>query len=377
MAKKPPRILSIAGSDSSGGAGIQADIKTTTMLGGYAMTAITSVTAQNTLGVQAEETHSAEFVGQQIDSCLTDIGVDAVKIGMLGSPEIADVVAGRLEQLDVPIVFDPVMVATSGSALADEQTIAAFERLMAMATLTTPNVAELEILGGSGALAARDIAHLAKGGDVDAKMVTDRLVRPGVDDCIWTAPKIATRHTHGTGCSLSSAIATFLGFGLSLKDAVGRAREFVRLALHDAPGYGAMAGPLGHQAVRMDLTGEPRLNQITLPVGNYEEAVLFYRAIGLVQIVDSPSNGYARFESPGGATLSVSTGHGEIGGASVYFECLDVDAITGQLRDQGIACPQPVDQGWNWRECWISDPSGNRICFYQAGEDRRYPPWRI
>ncbi|MDN3646469.1 bifunctional hydroxymethylpyrimidine kinase/phosphomethylpyrimidine kinase [Pontixanthobacter aestiaquae] len=375
--KKPPRILAIAGSDSSGGAGIQADIKTITMLGGYAMTAITAVTAQNTLGVHAVETHSADFVGAQIDACLSDIGVDAVKIGMLGSPEIANVVASQLEKLDIPIVFDPVMVATSGSVLADKDTIVAFERLMKIATLTTPNIAELAALSGDVTMARRGVAYLAKGGDTDSDQAIDRLVRPRRSEVIWSASKIETRHTHGTGCTLSSAIATFLGFGLELEDAVARAREFVRLALHDAPGFGAQSGPLGHQAVRMDLTGEPRLNQITLAVGNYEEAVLFYRAIGLAQMVDSPSNGYARFESPGGTTLSVSTGHGEVGGASVYFECLDVDAFTDTLRERGIACLAPEDQSWNWRESWATDPSGNRICFYQAGEDRRYPPWRI
>ena len=373
----PPRILSIAGSDSSGGAGVQADIKTITMLGGYAMTAITAVTAQNTHGVQAVETLSAKFVIAQIDSCLSDIGADAIKIGMLGSAENANALADRLSGFDGPIVFDPVMIATSGSTLADNETIAAFERLMTIARLTTPNVAELQALGGDAAMAERGCSYLAKGGDASGEEVTDRLVQPGHEPISWSASKIVTAHTHGTGCTLSSAIATFLGFGYPLADSVERAREFVRLVLHDAPGFGANSGPLGHQAVRMDLTGEPRLNQITLAAGDYQEAVLFYRAIGLTQIVDSPANGYARFESPAGATLSISTGHGETGGASVYFECLDVDAFTGTLRESGIACPAPKDQSWNWRESWISDPCGNRICFYQAGEDRRYPPWRI
>src|SRR5690606_24347636 len=161
----PPRILVIAGSDSSGGAGIHADIKTITMLGGYAMTAITAVTAQNTLGVTGVEALSAEMVGAQIDACISDIGVDAVKIGMLGSPEIAHVVLDRLESLEAAVVFDPVMVATTGAVLADDDTIAAFERLMRMATLTTPNVPELAALGGHEAMAARGIAYLAKGGD--------------------------------------------------------------------------------------------------------------------------------------------------------------------------------------------------------------------
>src|SRR5690554_2492162 len=128
----PPRILAIAGSDSSGGAGIQADIKTIAMLGGFAMSAITAVTAQNTLGVTMVEALSPAMVAAQIDACLSDIGADAVKIGMLGSPEIAAIVADRLERLAIPVVFDPVMIATSGSVLADEATIAGFERLMAL-----------------------------------------------------------------------------------------------------------------------------------------------------------------------------------------------------------------------------------------------------
>jgi hydroxymethylpyrimidine/phosphomethylpyrimidine kinase len=247
---KPVRILAIAGSDSSGGAGIQADIKTITMLGGYAMTAITAVTAQNTLGVQAVETLSADFVLAQIDSCLSDIGADAVKIGMLGSPGIAHAVADRLEGLEVPVVFDPVMVATSGSVLADSDTIAAFERLMTLTALTTPTVLELAALGGAAAMARRGAPYLAKGGDADGTEIEDRLVRPRYDDEVWRAPRIATRHTHGTGCTLSSAIATLLGKGLPLEEAVDGARAFVRAALEAAPGFGAGHGPMGHQAVR-------------------------------------------------------------------------------------------------------------------------------
>ena len=135
----PPRILSIAGSDSSGGAGIQADIKTITVLGGYAMTAITAITAQNTLGVTAVEVLSPDLIGAQIDACTSDIGVDAVKIGMLGSPAIAHAVAERLERLSVPIVFDPVMVATSGATLAEGIAFAAStDSLTQRATTSSP-----------------------------------------------------------------------------------------------------------------------------------------------------------------------------------------------------------------------------------------------
>ena len=249
MTNRPPRILAIAGSDPSGGAGIQADIKTITMLGGYAMTAITAVTAQNTLGVTAVETLSPELVGAQIDACLADIGADAVKIGMVGSPEIAHAVAERLEGLAAPVVFDPVMVATSGALLADEATIAAFDRLMRLAALTTPNVPELEALGGPAAMAGRGIAYLAKGGDAEGPDVEDLLVRPGAEDRIWRSPRIDTLHTHGTGCTLASAIATLLGKGLPLEEAIGEARAFVRDALLAAPGFGAGHGPMGLHAV--------------------------------------------------------------------------------------------------------------------------------
>jgi hydroxymethylpyrimidine/phosphomethylpyrimidine kinase len=242
----PPRILSIAGSDSSGGAGIQADIKTIVMLGGYAMTAITAITAQNTCGVTDVVTLSPEMVAAQIDACVGDIGVDAVKIGMLGSPEIAHVVADRLGGLDVPVVFDPVMISTSGSVLADAATVEAFERLMAVATLTTPNVPELAALGGDAAMAARGVAYIAKGGDAEGPIVEDRLLRPGELPLSWTAPRIETRHTHGTGCTFSSAIATFMGQGAGLEAAIVGARDYVRAALLNAPGFGEGHGPLGH-----------------------------------------------------------------------------------------------------------------------------------
>ncbi len=245
-----PRILAIAGSDSSGGAGIQADIKTITMLGGYAMTAITAITAQNSLGVTAVEVLLPELVAAQIDACVSDIGVDAIKIGMLGSPAIAEVVANRLVALRVPIVFDPVMIATSGAALADAETIAGFERLMRLATLTTPNVAELAALGRHEGMTQRGIAYLAKGGDAVGDRIEDLLMIPGEPPHSFAAQRIDTRHTHGTGCTLASAIATFLGKGLSLVEAVDRARLFVRSALRAAPGYGAGHGPLGHALAR-------------------------------------------------------------------------------------------------------------------------------
>ena len=247
---KPARILTIAGSDSSGGAGIQADIKTITMLGGFAMSAITALTAQNTQGVTMVEALSPEMVGAQIDACLSDIGVDAVKIGMLGSAAIAHLVADRLERLETPVVFDPVMVATSGSLLADEATVAAFDRLIARATLVTPNLPELAALGGEESLAARANAVLIKGGHGEGDMLVDRLVSGDGELARWEDPRIDTIHTHGTGCTLASAIATGLGQGLDLAEAIARSRRFIRAALEAAPGFGHGHGPMGHQAVR-------------------------------------------------------------------------------------------------------------------------------
>ena len=268
MSSTPPRILAIAGSDASGGAGIQADIKTITMLGGYAMTAITAVTAQNTTGVTAVEILTPEMVAAQIDACLSDIGADAVKIGMLGSPEIAAIVAERLEALKAPIVFDPVMVATSGSVLADAETVAAFARLMRRSRLVTPNLPELEALTDQTGLAGEAIiaaaaslanrhgcAVLAKGGhaggaESPSERVRDILVNPRGRAAAFDDPRIDTRHTHGTGCTLSSAVATLLGHGQELEHSVRLARQFVRRAIEAAPGFGAGHGPMGHHAVR-------------------------------------------------------------------------------------------------------------------------------
>ncbi|EQB06622.1 phosphomethylpyrimidine kinase [Sphingobium quisquiliarum P25] len=239
------RILIIAGSDSGGGAGIQADIRTVTLLGGHAMTAITAVTAQNTTGVQGVHAIPAEMVVQQMDSVIGDIGVDAVKIGMIGSAGTAAAVADRLAALDVPIVFDPVMVATSGSVLADEATIAAFERLMAVATLVTPNIPELAALGGEE-IAVRFGTHvLAKGGHGEGPMLTDRLIGPGGVLKAWSNARIDTPHNHGTGCTLASAIVTGLAQGRDLIDAIERARKYVREALALAPGLGQGRGPMG------------------------------------------------------------------------------------------------------------------------------------
>ncbi|MES2326341.1 MAG: bifunctional hydroxymethylpyrimidine kinase/phosphomethylpyrimidine kinase [Pseudomonadota bacterium] len=386
------RILIIAGSDSGGGAGIQADIKTVTMLGGHAMTAVTAVTAQNTIEVSAVHPVPAEMILAQIEAIIGDIGVDAVKIGMIGGAFAAEQIASRLERLraeqpGLPIVFDPVMMATSGAALADEPTIAAFGRLMDVATITTPNLPELKRLTSeedpvSAALAlvgAHGCAVLIKGGHEEGDALADALIETD-NMTSWQGQRIDTSSTHGTGCTLASAIAFFLAEGASLADAVSRAREFVRVALRDAPNLGKGAGPMGHSRVRLDVGAGPRLNQITLTGTNYERSVDFYRRIGLVQIVDSPETGYARFETAGGVTLSVQIDAEEkiLATTAIYLECDDLDTRVEQLARSGLAFEHgPRNQPWMWREARLRDPDGNIIFFYKAGENRRFPPWRV
>ncbi len=246
-----PRILVIAGSDSGAGAGIQADIKTVMAMGGYAATAIIAITAQNTTGVTDMLVLEPALVIAQIDAVLSDIGADAIKIGMLGSAAVAEAVADRLSRGDVraPIVFDPVMIATSGANLADAATIAAFARLMRLAALITPNMPELAILSPDGAEALARLtgtAVLAKGGHGAGADLTDVLVTPDGTTRSWTDARIETRHSHGTGCTLASAIAVGLARGEPVEDAVAAARRFVRAALEHAPGLGRGHGPLGH-----------------------------------------------------------------------------------------------------------------------------------
>lgn len=264
----PPRILSIAGSDSSGGAGIQADIKTITMLGGYAMTAITAITAQNSVGVQGIAALAPGIVAQQIASCIDDIGVDAIKIGMLHDAEVIAAVAAALEGVTAPIVLDPVMIATSGAALIAPDAVAAMQSLLfPRVALITPNLPELSALAGrtlsgtedmveaAGKLAeATGAAVLAKGGHMTngagSDRITDVLYVANARAVAFDHARIITVHTHGTGCTLSSAIATLLGHGQPLEHAVRLGRQFVIRAIEHAPEFGAGHGPLGHQAVR-------------------------------------------------------------------------------------------------------------------------------
>jgi hydroxymethylpyrimidine/phosphomethylpyrimidine kinase len=240
------RVLIIAGSDSGGGAGIQADIRTVTMLGGHPTTAITAITAQNTLGVQAVHPIPVDIVVAQMRSVIDDLGVDAIKIGMIGSADIAHAVADMLETMPpCPLVFDPVMIASSGAVLADEATIAGFTRLMRLATLVTPNLPELAALGGEVAILAHGAALLAKGGHGTDSRIEDRLIADD-GETVWTHDRLDTRHHHGTGCTLASGIATGLAQGMSLSDACDRAIGYVQSALKAAPGIGAGHGPMGH-----------------------------------------------------------------------------------------------------------------------------------
>lgn len=380
-----PRILIIAGSDSGGGAGIQADIKTVTMLGGHAMTAITAITAQNTLGVTGVHPVPTDMVIAQIDAVVRDLGVDAIKIGMIGSARTALAVAEKLGELPgVPVVFDPVMVASSGATLADDATIAAFERLMARATVVTPNLPELDALGGDPAalVAAHGCAVLVKGGHGEAPQVVDRLHSANPDDppeIEWSDPRIDSDATHGTGCTLSSAIACGLAQEWDLPAAVARGRRFVRIAMRAAPTLGRGHGPMAQQAVRLDLNMsffEPMLNQVTVPAEDLAASERFYRLLGLRQVVRA-SPRYARFETEGGATFSVATDKAYTAPV-IYFECGDLDVTVAYLQQQGFKFDQePKDEPWGWREARLRDPAGNAIRLYQAGEMRRFPPWRL
>lgn len=264
-----PRVLIIAGSDSSGGAGIQADIKTCAAFGVYASTAITAVTAQNTTGVQQVEAMPAGLVRAQIRSVMSDIGADVIKIGMLASAEIIDVVAQEIDDTDAFVILDPVMVATSGDSLLEDKAASTLiDKLIPLADLITPNVPEAALLTGlditdvddltkaGDALLKRGVyAALMKGGHLEGKSVIDVLVsEEGAN--IMSGPRIHTRHTHGTGCTLASAVAANMALGQPLDEAVMIAREFVFQAIKSAPKLGQGNGPLNHGLVSKDEPAE-------------------------------------------------------------------------------------------------------------------------
>jgi len=255
------RVLIVAGSDSGGGAGIQADIKAVTAMGGFAATAITALTAQNTMGVHGVVPVDPAFIAQQIEVVLTDICADAIKTGMLHSAEVIGTVVAALKKHapGAPLVVDPVMVAKGGHRLLLGEAEAALrEKLLPMAALLTPNLPEAEVLVGfavhdeaSMRRAAEKLlslgakAVLMKGGHLAGDRVVDLLVHDGKVDRFEDA-RIPSRHTHGTGCTLASATAAGLAQKMSLRDAVARARAYVREAIATAPGYGQGHGPLNH-----------------------------------------------------------------------------------------------------------------------------------
>jgi hydroxymethylpyrimidine/phosphomethylpyrimidine kinase len=277
----PPhgRVLIIAGSDSGGGAGIQGDLKTVQALGGYGMTAITALTAQNTLGVSDIFPVPPSFIAEQIRMCLDDIGADAIKTGMLHSAEVIEAVAREVvsgesfvvrkkaeyllttpdSRLTTPLIVDPVMVAKGGAPLLQEAALSALKTLLIpLAAIITPNLPEAELLLGrpitaegmeDAALELLELgasAVLLKGGHGAGEILTDILVTRHAPPITLTAPRIATRHTHGTGCSFASAIAVGIAQKLTLPHAVRRAHAYVQAAIARAPGLGQGHGPLGH-----------------------------------------------------------------------------------------------------------------------------------
>ncbi len=260
MAEALGRVLVIAGSDSGGGAGVQADIKTITALGGHAATAITAITVQNTLGVHRVHALRVGLIEAQARAVLDDIGADAIKIGMLGAVDVTERVARLLADYpDIPVVVDPVMTAKGGARLLDDDGLRALrDGIVPRAALLTPNAPEAAALTGQAVRTTKDLARagdelrrlgaaavLMKGGHIDGDTVVDLLITPA-GESRFESPRIAGRHTHGTGCTLASACAAGIAQGLCLEDAVARAHAYTAEAIRRAPGFGAGHGPLDH-----------------------------------------------------------------------------------------------------------------------------------
>ncbi len=263
------KILTIAGSDSGGGAGIQADLKTITVLGGYGMSAVTALTAQNTLGVQGVHPVPIDFIGRQMDSVLSDYGADGAKTGMLATPDVVEVVAERLKKYKVaPLVVDPVMVAKGGDVLLDrEARISLKEVLLPLAHVVTPNLPEAADLCGfpvedltAMKAAAREIHRLGtpyvliKGGHLKGDAVD--LLFDGKDFKTYSSPRLSNRNTHGTGCTFSAALATLLAQGYEMITAVEEAKRFISRAIAKSLDFGAGHGPTNHYAHVLQLIGE-------------------------------------------------------------------------------------------------------------------------
>ncbi len=262
MSSKAGRVLTIAGSDSSGGAGIQADIKTITALGGYAACAITALTAQNTERVESIESVKPEFMLAQAESVLTDIGADCIKTGMLANAEMIEALVTLIKKYKtIPMIVDPVMVSTSGDLLLEKGSFSLLkDQLFPLAMLITPNIPEAELLahilisGEGGMIKAgkkiieesRCQAVLVKGGHLKGDTIIDILVTKQGDIERFTSPRIDSKNTHGTGCTLASAIATRIALGETLSEAIKISRDYVKQAIHHAPDLGKGHGPLGH-----------------------------------------------------------------------------------------------------------------------------------
>jgi hydroxymethylpyrimidine/phosphomethylpyrimidine kinase len=262
----PARVLTVAGSDSGGGAGIQADLKTMLALGVHGMSVVTAVTAQNSVGVQGAWELPVEAVRAQLMSVIDDIGVDAVKTGMLATPALVDAVADVLRTVDVPVVVDPVGVSKHGDALLEPEAVATIrERLLPVATVVTPNLPEVAQLTGVTVRRERDLAAaaeaihalgpqwvLVKGGHLDEGDESVDALYDGSHLALLRAPRIDTPHTHGTGCTLASAIASYLALGHEVPEAVKSAKEYVTGAIAAGFPLGHGIGPVDHGWVWRD-----------------------------------------------------------------------------------------------------------------------------
>ena len=327
------RILTVAGSDSGGGAGIQADLKAITVLGGYGMSVITALTAQNTIGVQGVHAVPIEFISRQLDSVLSDIGADAAKTGMLATPEIVNVVANGIKKYNIqPLVVDPVMVAKSGDSLLNEDARHTIQTsLLPLATVVTPNLPEAEILCGCPVNsinemreAARSIHDLGpryiviKGGHLKGRAVD--LLFDGKEFQEFDAPRLNQRNTHGTGCTFSAALATNLAGGMPIAEAVRRAKIFITRAISMGLDIGAGHGPTNPYAQILHLTEhEAVLTQLKKSLG-----FLSRQRVGRL-IPEVRSNlGYA------------------LSGAASYDEIAAFPGRISQIGEEIVVCKEPA-----------------------------------
>ena len=327
------RILTIAGSDSGGGAGIQADLKTITVLGGYGMSAITALTAQNTVGVQGVHPVPVDFIRLQIEAVLSDIGTDAAKTGMLATPDIVKTVTEELKRFKVEVVVvDPVMVAKSGDALLSEDARETLkESLLPMAYLVTPNLPEASVLCGFPVKDLEDMKEAArvirsmgpryvliKGGHLEKEAVD--LLFDGEGFERYEAPRLPNRNTHGTGCTYSAALATLLAQGLPVHDAVAEAKRFITRAIRQGLNFGSGHGPTNHYA------------QVLLH--KERESVLRAMETALEKLLHDP---YGTLVPEVRSNLGYA-----LPGAASYEEIAAIPGRISQVGDKVIACRNPT-----------------------------------